>query len=64
VFVDDALVRSLVPGDFMGELAILEGGYRTASVVASSPLQVLAMFGLEFVTLRGNTPNWPRRFGR
>ena len=56
VFVDDSLVRSLGPGDFMGELAILDGGYRTASVVASSPMQLLAMFGLEFRHLEREHP--------
>jgi CRP-like cAMP-binding protein len=56
VFVDDAQVRSLGPGDFLGELAILGDGYRTASVVATSPMQLLAFFGLEFRRLEDEHP--------
>ncbi len=57
VFVDDALVRSLGPGDFLGELAILGAGHRTASVIASSPMQLLALFGLEFRQLEKEHPD-------
>jgi CRP/FNR family transcriptional regulator, cyclic AMP receptor protein len=56
VFVDDAPVRSLGPGDFMGELAILGAGYRTASVVATSPIELFALFGLEFRRLEEDHP--------
>lgn len=32
------------PGDFFGELSALDGGPRTASVVAETPLEVLRLF--------------------
>ena len=56
VLVDEAPVRSLGPGDFLGELAILGAGYRTASVIATSPMQLLAFFGLEFRRLENEYP--------
>ena len=41
VFRDGALVRSLGPGDFFGEIASLFRARRTATVTATSPLQLL-----------------------
>ena len=34
----------LFPGDFFGELSALDGGARTASVVAQTPVEVLRLF--------------------
>ena len=48
VFVDEAQVRTLGPGDFLGELAIWGAGHRTASVIATSPMRLVVLFGLEF----------------
>jgi CRP-like cAMP-binding protein len=56
VLVDDARVRSLGPGDVIGELAVLGGGYRTATVVATTPVGLLAFFGLEFHELEQKHP--------
>jgi CRP/FNR family transcriptional regulator, cyclic AMP receptor protein len=36
-------VAKLVPGDFFGEIALLDGGPRTASIVADTPLEVMAV---------------------
>ena len=36
-------VARLVPGDFFGEIALLDGGPRTASVIAETPLQVVSI---------------------
>ena len=44
----DVAVAELGPGDFFGEGAIIGGGRRNASVVTTSPAQVLVMFGTEF----------------
>ena len=38
------VVAHLRPGDFFGELSALDGGPRTASVVAETPVQVLRLF--------------------
>jgi CRP-like cAMP-binding protein len=49
-------VAELGPGDHFGELAILDGGPRTASVVASSPLKVLVLGQREFSALVDDVP--------
>lgn len=37
-------VGSVVPGDFFGELSTIDGGPRTATVVAETPMRVLRLF--------------------
>jgi protein phosphatase len=37
-------VARLIPGDFFGELSALDGGPRSASVVADTPVEVLRLF--------------------
>jgi CRP/FNR family cyclic AMP-dependent transcriptional regulator len=37
-------VRTLGPGDVFGEIAVLASGRRTASVVATSPMRLIALF--------------------
>jgi CRP-like cAMP-binding protein len=37
-------VGELFPGDFFGELSALDGGARTASVIAQTPVEVLRLF--------------------
>jgi CPA1 family monovalent cation:H+ antiporter len=56
VSIDDAEVRTLVPGDFFGELALLGDGQRTATVTTASPSQVLVLFGTEFRRLQQEYP--------
>jgi len=56
VVVDDAIVRSLQPGDYLGEMAILGQGRRTATVTATSPMELVALFGLEFRRLQSDHP--------
>jgi CRP-like cAMP-binding protein len=36
-------VASLMPGDFFGEIALLDGGPRTASIVAETPMRVMTL---------------------
>jgi CRP/FNR family transcriptional regulator, cyclic AMP receptor protein len=47
----------LGPGDFFGELALLDGGPRTASVVAKTPLVTIRIARREFRTLLKNEPD-------
>ena len=54
-------VRELGPGDFFGEMAILGEGRRRGTVVATSPLTVLAMFGTEFRRLEAELPELGER---
>jgi CRP/FNR family transcriptional regulator, cyclic AMP receptor protein len=37
-------VATVVPGDFFGELSALDGGPRTASIVAETPMELLRLF--------------------
>ena len=51
ITIGDRLVRTLGPGDFVGEISVLAGGPRTATVTATSDLVVEALTGAEFVQL-------------
>jgi CRP-like cAMP-binding protein len=43
------VVNRLRPGDFFGEISLLDGGPRTASVVAETPLTMLALARKDFL---------------
>ena len=47
---------TLEAGDFFGEVAILGGGRRTASVTSTTPARLLVMFGTEFRQLQDAYP--------
>jgi CRP-like cAMP-binding protein len=49
-------VGSLGPGDFFGEMALLGGGRRTATVTTSAPTRVLVLFGEDFRRLAADHP--------
>jgi CRP-like cAMP-binding protein len=49
------------PGDFFGEAAIFETLRRTATVTATSPVTVLAMFGADFAVLCEKIPDLRKR---
>jgi CRP-like cAMP-binding protein len=49
VLRDDRRLARLGPGDFFGELALLEDERRGASVVAAGPLRVVTMTKREFL---------------
>jgi CRP/FNR family transcriptional regulator, cyclic AMP receptor protein len=61
VTIDGSEVRTLGPGDFFGELAILGDGRRTATVTTASPSQVLVLFGTEFRRLQQEYPETAER---
>jgi CRP-like cAMP-binding protein len=44
-------VNRLGAGDFFGEIGVLRGGRRTATVVAETPMSLLVMFGQNFSAL-------------
>ena len=56
VTIDGDEVRTLCPGDFFGELALLGDGRRTATVTTASPSRVLVLFGTEFRRLQQEQP--------
>lgn len=58
---DGALAATLGPGDFFGELGLLVSGRRTASVIATSPMRILAMFDQSFRRLERQIPGFTER---
>ena len=56
VSVGGAEVAILGPGDHFGEIALLAGGTRTASVTAASDLRVLAVDAVSFLRLVNSDP--------
>jgi CRP-like cAMP-binding protein len=57
----DEVVATFGPGDFFGEAAIFETLRRTATVTATSPVTVLAMFGADFAVLATEIPELKKR---
>ena len=53
---DGQAVAALGPGHFFGETAILETTRRTATVTATSPMVVGALFGADFAKLAADSP--------
>jgi CRP-like cAMP-binding protein len=49
--VDDTDVHRFGPGDFFGELALIDGGARTAAVVSEDEVEVLVLDRREFAEL-------------
>lgn len=49
-------VASFGPGDHFGELALLDGGERTATVVADTPMRVLVIGSREFSGVLDEVP--------
>ena len=50
-------VRTLGPGDFFGEIAILGEGRRTATVTATEPGLAWSLFGTSFRALQADRPD-------
>jgi CRP/FNR family transcriptional regulator, cyclic AMP receptor protein len=53
---DGVVVNSLGPGDYFGEVAVMSGGRRSASVVATSPLKLVTIFNREIWRLEREAP--------
>jgi len=58
---DGAHLTDLGPGDFFGEIAILEHERRTASVTASTPATLIVMHARDFETIATELPEVSRR---
>jgi CRP-like cAMP-binding protein len=61
VSIDGAQVGVVGPGDVIGEIAVLASGRRTASVVATSPVRVIALFKRDVWALDREAPEAARR---
>ena len=54
-------VGEVGPGECVGEMALLDGGLRTATVTAESPMNVYALSVSEFKSLLGVSPTIVRK---
>lgn len=54
-------VATMERGDFFGEVALLDGGYRSATVVAETPMKVIVIDSREFTGLLGDAPSAARQ---
>lgn len=56
VTADGKPLRTLGPGDVFGEIAVLASGRRTATVVATSPMRLIALFKPQVWALEQRAP--------
>src|SRR6476620_9498779 len=56
VLEDGERIAMLGAGDFFGEIGLVETGRRTASVVATTPMDVLVMYRDEFEQMKKELP--------
>lgn len=56
VLEDGERVAMLGPGDFFGEIGLIETGRRSASVVATTPMDVIVMYRDEFEQMKKELP--------
>src|SRR5262249_10186662 len=62
--VDGSSLRRLGPGDWFGEIGIVQHTPRTATVSATAPLTVIAMTAFEFRRLEAEHPDIAGTIGR
>jgi len=54
---DGVVLRTLGPGDSFGEIAVLSGGRRTATVVATTPMRLVTIFNRDVWRLERDAPD-------
>ncbi len=63
-FQGDQDLATFGPGGFFGEMALLDGGPRSATVVADEPMHLLVVDPRNFVRLVDETPTVARKMLR
>jgi CRP/FNR family transcriptional regulator, cyclic AMP receptor protein len=58
------VTNTVGPGDAFGEIGLLLTGQRTASVVASTPMQLLSLSGQDYERIRARVPEVERALRR
>ena len=61
VTVDGGRIATLGPGDIFGEKAVLVSGRRTATVTATSPMRLIALFKRDVWALERQAPETATR---
>jgi len=61
VTVDGGRIATLGPGDIFGEMAVLVSGRRTATVTATSPMRLIALFKRDVWALERQAPETATR---
>ncbi len=56
VLVDGSLISQMGPGDVVGEIGVLQTHMRTATVVATSPVTAIVIYGPELTALTESLP--------
>jgi CRP-like cAMP-binding protein len=54
---DGEEIARMGPGDVVGEIGVLRTHIRTATVVATSPIEAIVMYGPELTALRASMPH-------
>ena len=60
-FRDGKLIARFGPGDFFGEMALLDRAPRNATIVADAPMNVLVLDAREFEALLDESPSISRK---
>ena len=56
VAIEGAVVRTLGPGDMFGEIAVLSGGRRTATVIAATDMTLITVMNRDMWRLERESP--------
>ena len=58
---DEQYLDELGPGDFFGEMGLLDDAPRNAHVIATTPMTLMILSGAALKSWSGNSPSSPRQ---